>query len=96
MDFRFNQFEQGKGIVPVGYEDIKNVTYTINEQERIMHNRKRVITGNPEKIKAKLTLLADEYKVDEIIAVTITEDFDDRLTSYHLLAEQFKLVQNDQ
>lgn len=96
MDFRFNQFEQGKGIVPLGYEDIKNVTYTINEQERIMHNRKRVITGKPEEIKAKLTLLADEYKVDEIIAVTITEDFDDRLTSYRLLAEQFKLLQNDQ
>ena len=91
MDFRFNQFEQGKGIVPVGYEDVKNVFYTINEQERIMHNRKRVITGNPEQIKAKLTRLAADYKVDEIIAVTITEDFDDRLRSYQLLAEQFHL-----
>lgn len=91
MDFRFNQFEQGKGIVPVGYEDVKDVTYTINEQERIMHNRKRVITGNPEEMKLKLTQLADDYKVDEIIAVTITEDFDDRLNSYKLLAEQFEL-----
>ncbi|MDB5025751.1 MAG: class flavin-dependent oxidoreductase [Mucilaginibacter sp.] len=89
MDFRFNQFEQGKGIVPVGYQDIRNVTYTVNEQERIMHNRKRVITGNPEEIKSKLTRLADEYQVDEIIAVTITEDFNDRLNSYRLLAEQF-------
>jgi luciferase family oxidoreductase group 1 len=91
MDFRFNQFEQGKGLSPVGYEDIKDVTYTTNEQERIMQNRKRVITGNPEEIKAKLIRLADEYQVDEIIAVTITEDFDDRLTSYRLLAEQFRL-----
>src|SRR5258708_6755013 len=24
MDFRFNQFEQGKGIVPIAYEDVKN------------------------------------------------------------------------
>ena len=91
MDFRFNQFEQGKGLSPVGYEDIKDVTYTVNEQERIMHNRKRVITGKPDAIKAKLIRLADEYQVDEIIAVTITEDFDDRLTSYRLLAEQFQL-----
>jgi alkanesulfonate monooxygenase SsuD/methylene tetrahydromethanopterin reductase-like flavin-dependent oxidoreductase (luciferase family) len=91
MDFRFNQFEQGKGLSSVGYEDIKDITYTINEQERIMHNRKRVMTGNPEEIKIKLTRLADEYQVDEIIAVTITEDFGDRLNSYRLLADQFKL-----
>jgi luciferase family oxidoreductase group 1 len=91
MDFRFNQFEQGKGIVPVGYQDIKDVTYTVNEQERIMHNRKRVITGTPSEMKEKLTRLADGYGVDEIIAVTITENFDDRLSSYRLLAEQFGL-----
>jgi len=95
MDFRFNQFEQGKGIVPIAYEDVKDVFYTINEQERIMHNRKRVITGTPVQIKEKLTKLADEYQVDEIIAVTITEDFDDRLESYRLLAEQFALVTSD-
>ncbi len=92
MDFRFNQFEQGKGIVPIAYEDIKDVSYTINEQERIMHNRKRVITGTPSQMKIKLTQLAAEYNVDEIIAVTITEDFDDRLASYRLLAEQFNLT----
>lgn len=91
MDFRFNQFEQGKGIVPIAYDDIKDVTYTINEQERIMHNRKRVITGTPAQMKQKLTHLAEEYKVDEIISVTITENFDDRLRSYKLLAEQFGL-----
>ena len=89
MDFRFNQFEQGKGLSPVGYEDIKDHTYTINEQERILYNRKRVITGKPSEMKSKLIQLADEYQVDEIIAVTITEDFDDRLNSYRLLAEQF-------
>ena len=94
MDFRFNQFEQGKGIVPIAYEDIKNVTYTVNEQERIIHNRKRVITGTPEQMKVKLTQLAAEYDVDEIIAVTITEDFDDRLESYRLLAKQFELSVN--
>ncbi|MGZ3777946.1 MAG: LLM class flavin-dependent oxidoreductase [Mucilaginibacter sp.] len=91
MDFRFNQFEQGKGIVPIAYEDIKDITYTIKEQERIMHNRKRVITDKPAEMKIKLTQLAEEYQVDEIIAVTITEDFNDRLESYKLLAGQFDL-----
>jgi hypothetical protein len=56
-----------------------------------MHNRKRVITGTPAEMKVKLTKLAEEYNIDEIIAVTITEDFNDRLESYRLLAKQFDL-----
>ena len=91
MDYRFTQFEKGAGITSVGYDDIKHVTYSAYEQERIIHNRKRVITGRPDQIKIKLTQLAQEYGVDEIIAVTITEDFEDRLASYKLLAEVFQV-----
>jgi len=89
MDYRFNQFEKGGGLTPVGYEDIKDVVYSEAEQGRILHNRKRVITGTPAQMKQKLTKLADDYQVDEIICVTITESFEDRLTSYKLLAGQF-------
>ncbi|MDO3641827.1 LLM class flavin-dependent oxidoreductase [Mucilaginibacter sp. L3T2-6] len=91
MDYRFTQFEKGAGIKPVGYEDIKDVEYTGQELERIRYNRARVVTGTPGEIKLKLKWLAEDYKVDEIIAVTITENFEDRLTSYRLLAEQFEL-----
>ena len=91
MDYRFNQFEKGGGLTPVGYNDIKDVIYSPDEQERIKYNRQRVITGTPGQIKLKLTWLAEDYKVDEIIAVTIAEDFNDRLESYRLLAEQFQL-----
>jgi len=91
MEFRFNQLEQGKGILPVTYEDIKDIEYTVHELERMIHHRKRMITGKPAEIKQKLTKLADDYDVDEIIALTIAEDFDDRLLSYKHLAEQFGL-----
>jgi len=91
MDYRFNQFEKGGGLTPVGYDDIKNVTYTLAEQDRIKYNRQRVITGTPGEIKLKLKWLAEDYKVDELIAVTITENFDDRLTSYKLLADAFEI-----
>ena len=74
-------------MVPVAYEDIKDITYSLAEEERIRYNRQRVITGNPAEIKDKITKLADSYNVDEIIAVTITESFEDRLESYKLLAE---------
>ncbi len=89
MDYRFYQFERGLRIVPIGYEDIKDITYTDLEMERIRYNRKRVVTGTPVQIKEKLTAIADEYNVDEIIIVTITEHFEDRLESYRLLAETF-------
>ncbi|MGN6396239.1 MAG: LLM class flavin-dependent oxidoreductase [Mucilaginibacter sp.] len=91
MDYRFTQFEKGAGIKPVDYEDIKDVEYTGQELERMRYNRARVVTGTPGEIKLKLKWLAEDYKVDEIIAVTITENFEDRLTSYRLLAEQFGL-----
>ena len=90
MDYRFNQFEKGGGLKSVGYADVKDVVYSPGETERIMHNRKRVITGTPLQMKVKLTQLAKDYDVDEIIVVTITQDFEDRLTSYKLLAELFE------
>ena len=91
MDHRFLQFERGSAITPIGYEDVKNETYTLAEQDRIRYNRQRVVTGTPEKVKARLTQLAADYGVDEIVAVTICEDFGDRLESYRLLAEMFEL-----
>ena len=93
MDYRFNQFERGAGIVPVGYDDIKDAVYSAAELERIQHNRRRVLTGNPDEMKEKLTALADAYDVDEIVAVTITEHFEERLTSYKLLADVFEIEQ---
>ena len=92
MDHRFLQFEKGGPIVPLSYEDVKDVEYTPTEQERIRYNRYRVIAGSPTELKLKLSWLANDYEVDEIMAVTITENFEDRLESYRLLAEQFELL----
>lgn len=91
MDYRFNQFEKGTGLTPVGYDDIKDIVYSSAEMERVLYNRKRVVTGTPAQIKNKLTQLASDYNVDEIIAVTITEHLEDRLDSYKLLAETFDI-----
>lgn len=85
MDYRFLSLEKGMGLVPVSYDDIKDVTYNLVEQERVRYNRKRVIAGNPEQMKAKIEQLASDYDVDEIVLVTITESFEDRLLSYKLL-----------
>ncbi|WP_235985740.1 LLM class flavin-dependent oxidoreductase [Mucilaginibacter segetis] len=93
MDHRFIQFEKGGGLSPLGYDDVKDATYTITEQERIKYNRQRVITGTPDIIKDKLSRLANEYDVNELIAVTIAENFEDRLRSYKFLSDSF-LIKN--
>jgi luciferase family oxidoreductase group 1 len=93
MDHRFIQFERGLGLSPLGYEDIKDTEYTLAEQDRVRYNRQRVVAGTPTMVKNRLSQLAESYGVDEIIAVTIAEDFDDRLQSYKLLADMFNIKQ---
>jgi alkanesulfonate monooxygenase SsuD/methylene tetrahydromethanopterin reductase-like flavin-dependent oxidoreductase (luciferase family) len=89
MDHRFLQLERGGPLIPIAYDDIKDEIYSLAEQDRIRYNRQRVVSGTPDKVKARLTQLAADYGIDEIVAVTICEDFDDRLESYRLLAEMF-------
>lgn len=89
MSYRFLQLEKGGGLPSVGYDDIKHVTYNFAEQDRIDANKPRMIYGTPEVIKEKLTQLAKDYDVNELMAVTITEHFEDRIKSYQLLADLF-------
>ncbi|QQL49261.1 LLM class flavin-dependent oxidoreductase [Mucilaginibacter ginkgonis] len=94
MDFRFLSLERGQGLSPVGYADIKDEVYTDAELERIAYNRKRIIAGNSRSVKEQITRLVNNYQVDEVIAITIAEEFDDRLQSYTLLKEVFKETEN--
>ncbi len=89
MKHRFLQLERGAGLVPVTYEDIESETYTLAEQERLNYHARRMITGTPAQMKTKLDAFSATYKVDELMAITITEQFEDRLQSYKLLADQF-------
>lgn len=48
-----------------------------------------MVIGTPQQVKEQLLELAGAYGTEEIMAVTITHDFQDRLESYRLLAEAF-------
>jgi luciferase family oxidoreductase group 1 len=52
---------------------------------------RRAIIGSPEKVRAGVDQLADEYGAEEVIVVTITHDHSARKRSYELLAEAFGL-----
>ena len=66
--------------------------YTREERLRIAVNRRRMVIGAPEQVKERLLDLAQQYGVDELVAVTICHDFAPRLRSYELLAQTLELT----
>ncbi|WP_324677941.1 LLM class flavin-dependent oxidoreductase [Hymenobacter sp. GOD-10R] len=92
MVLQMMRLERGERVGFPPYEEIKAYRYSDEELGRVAHQRKRMVSGTPEQVHAKLTKLAADYDVDEIVAVTITHDFADRLRSYELLAQVFELT----
>jgi alkanesulfonate monooxygenase SsuD/methylene tetrahydromethanopterin reductase-like flavin-dependent oxidoreductase (luciferase family) len=56
------------------------------------HKGRRRIIGSPEKVRARIERVADEYGADEVIVVTITRDHGARRRSYELIADAFGLM----
>ncbi|WP_406686409.1 LLM class flavin-dependent oxidoreductase [Rossellomorea vietnamensis] len=62
--------------------------YTPFEAMRVRENRKRMVVGGPKKVKEKLLSLSEQYQTDEIMLVSITYDFKDKLKSFELIANE--------
>ncbi|WP_307892808.1 LLM class flavin-dependent oxidoreductase [Bacillus swezeyi] len=91
LDFSLLANEQGmetKGFPSLG--TALSYDYSPYEKRRIADNRKRMVIGTQQQVKEQLLELAGAYGTDEIMAVTITYDFQDKLNSYCLLAEAFQ------
>ena len=73
-------------------EEAEAYPYTAPERAIVEYNRRRTVAGTPEQVRERLTALAAEYGVDELIIVTITHDPKARLRSYELLAQAFELT----
>lgn len=52
---------------------------------------RRTIVGAPDKVRAQIEQLADDYGAGEVVVVTITHDHAARRRSYELLADAFDL-----
>jgi luciferase family oxidoreductase group 1 len=62
--------------------------YTPFEAMRVRENRKRMVVGGPKKVKEKLLALSEQYQTDEIMLVSITYNFKDKLKSFELIANE--------
>lgn len=93
LDIMMLRIERGRGSGVPTYAEAQEALQSISPEEeaRVIYNRQRMVSGTPEQVKAKLDALAWEYNVDELVLVTITHDFQDRLRSYELLAEAYGL-----
>ncbi|WP_079911189.1 LLM class flavin-dependent oxidoreductase [Paenibacillus sp. 32352] len=93
LDLRLLLFEKGRSSVTgtPSIEKAKRYPYTPYDRNWIEDNRKRMIVGTPEQVKARLLRLAEQYRTEELMLVTITYDFEAKLRSYRLLADAFDL-----
>ena len=92
MDIQLIRFNKGDFRTFPTAEEVRAHRFTADDQAHLAHNRNRVVSGTPEQVHAQFTKMAADYDVNEITAVTITADFQDRLRSYELLAEAFELA----
>ena len=65
--------------------------YSPAELRRLEHYRRRQTIGTPEQVKEQLLAIARDYRVAELVILTICHDFAARKRSYTLLAEAFGL-----
>lgn len=71
-----------------------NYPYSKFERLLVEENRRRMIVGTPEKVVDALEELAEGYGAEEVMLVTITYDFADKLASYRLVAEEMQKRQS--
>ena len=95
MDYRLLSIEKGRVDEAPSYQSIKSYRYTTDESARVHQNRKRMITGTPDVVKAKIQELAKNLDTEEVVLATFADTVEDRLRSYELIAEAFQLTQID-
>lgn len=89
MDYRFMGFEKGRIDEMPDYETARRYEYSPAEWQRVLYNRQRTIMGTPDVVKQKITALAKELDVYEVMAATFADSREDRFRSYELLADMF-------
>ena len=88
----FLKFATGRAVAGIPtVEEALNFPYTQQEAAFINERAYQSAIGTPEQVKQHIERLVEQYQPDEVMALTITYDFEDRLRSYELLAEAFAL-----
>ncbi|WP_018923922.1 LLM class flavin-dependent oxidoreductase [Salsuginibacillus kocurii] len=82
--------EKGNTKIP-SLEDVHRTEIKPEDQEKIEQNRRRMVVGTAEEVKAELLKLSERYATDDFLVITNIAGFEARIRSYQLLAEAFGL-----
>lgn len=91
IDLRRLNTDYGVNAPVPSHEEVRNYPYTEADRGRMAHHRGRVVLGTPATVRDKLLKMKEMFEADELMAITITGDYDSRMKSYELLAESFGL-----
>lgn len=91
FDYRILHIERGRDTPIPSYEEIADMEYMPEEQLRINYNRGRTISGTPKRMRQQIETLCAQYGVNEVVLCTISENPEERITSFKLLAKEFGL-----
>lgn len=79
---------KGEGSKVPSIEEAKNYIMSEKENDYFLAMKKKMIVGNPRKVSLELKRVAEHYKANEIMLLTITHSLQDRIDSYKLIAEE--------
>ncbi|EIJ81377.1 bacterial luciferase family protein [Bacillus methanolicus PB1] len=83
------QLEKGEGRQGVpSIEEAKRYSLNSDEKKKIKNMRKKMVIGNPREVKQQLIELQTLYEADEIMIITITHSYEERIQSYKLIANE--------
>ena len=92
LELTLLRFRQGTSGRFPSVEEATNYPYTPQEREIIRYNRQRTFVGSAESVRERVSELAAQAGVEEIMITTMMHDHADRRRSYELLAEAFGIV----
>jgi len=95
IDLRRLNMDHGIDLPVPNQREAESRSYSEVEKARIAHNRRRLVLGAPDTVKARLMALTEQFEADELMVITITGDYRTRLESYQLLARAFELCQRN-
>lgn len=93
LELTLLRFRQGRSARFPSVAEATEYPYTPEEREIIRYNRQRTFIGSPETVRERVSVLASQSGVEEIMITTMMHDHADRRKSYQLLAEAFGIRQ---
>ena len=69
--------------------------FSQQELAYLAQQQEKAIEGDPDVVKRGILEVAERYEADEVIVLTVTHDYADRMKSYELIAEAFDLEKRE-